>query len=89
MEFFEAFSKTIFSGKETTPGLTFYPMPENFALLLSRTHLTDEFEWSTKFAHPGRQFNIILPFLRYLLRFVIGFFRGNLFVFLETLAGNF
>ena len=69
MEFFEAFSKAIFVGKETTPGLSFYPVPENFAILLSRTHLTDEFKWATKFewgtqfAHQGRQFNNILLIL--------------------------
>ena len=52
--FFKAFSKAIF-GEEIL--LTRYPLPENFALLLSRSHLTHEFEWATSYPPPGRYFN--------------------------------
>ena len=52
--FFKAFSEAIF-GEEIL--LTRYPLPENFALLLSRSHLTHEFEWATSYPPPGRHFN--------------------------------
>ena len=57
-DFFAAFSKTVF-GDDMTLNNASYPLPENFALLLSRTHLAHQFEWDTRFSPPGKQFNSI------------------------------
>ena len=58
-EFFDAFSKAIFD-REMTTSYASYPLPENFALLLSRTHLAQKFMLATNTAQPGRQFKIFV-----------------------------
>ena len=54
--FFKAFSKAIF-GEEILLSNGTFPLPENFARLLSRSHLTHKFEWVTSFPPPGMHFN--------------------------------
>ena len=52
-DFFEAYSKAIF-GEDMKFHDASYPLPENLALLLSRTHLVHKFEWATDFSPPGK-----------------------------------